>query len=95
MLIQNKIADSKQFDKMHKSCLTLQKSNVGITNQIAFNDIFERNYFVLDIIEYSPTDGMKKIAFWNPDDKVQNLRTAEETLAQRAHTLQNKTLIVT
>lgn len=73
----------------------MQKSSIGITNQITFNEMFERNYFVLDVIEYSSVDGVKKIAIWNPDDKVKNLRTAEETYAQISQTLQNKTLIVT
>lgn len=68
---------------------------MGITNQITFNDILERNYFVLEVIEYSAADGVKKIANWNPDDKVKNLRTAEEVYAQISQTLQNKTLIVT
>lgn len=75
--------------------LVLQKSSVGITNQIKFNDILERNYFVLEVIEYSAAGGMKKIASWNPDDKVQNLRTAEEVYAQISQSLHNKTLIVT
>lgn len=73
----------------------MQTSNVGITNKIQFNDIFERNYFVLEVIEYSAADGIQKIATWNPDDKVQNLRTVEEVYAQISQSLQNKTLIVT
>lgn len=73
----------------------MQKSNIGITNQITFNEISERNYFVMEIIEFSTADGVKKIAIWNPDDKVQNLRTAEEVYAQISQSLQNKTLIVT
>lgn len=74
---------------------TLQKSNMGITGQITFNEVLERNYFVLEVIEYSSADGVKKIAIWNPDDKVKNLRTAEEVYAQISQNLQNKTLIVT
>lgn len=73
----------------------LQKSDIGITNQITFNDIHERNYFVLEVIEYSAADGIKKIATWNPNDRVQGLRTAEEVYAQISQSLQNKTLIVT
>lgn len=74
---------------------TLQKSDMGITGQITFNEVLERNYFVLEVIEYSSADGVKKIAIWNPDDKVKNLRTAEEVYAQISQNLQNKTLIVT
>lgn len=80
---------------MIEDFITLQKSIEGITGQIAFNEILERNYFILEVIECSTADGIKKIAIWNPDDKVQNLRTAEEVYAQISHSLQNKTLIVT
>lgn len=93
---------SKQIGDLRIWCQTfqnvlfaLQKSVSGITNQITFNDIFERNYFVLEVIEFSAADVIEKIAIWNPDDKVQNLRTAEEVYAKISQSLQNRTLIVT
>lgn len=49
----------------------------------------------MEIIEYSFSEGVKKIATWDPDQKVKMLRTFEEVEAQIAQSLQNKTLIVT
>lgn len=60
-----------------------------------FNEKLERSFFVLEIIEYSFAEGVKKIATWDPDQKVTSLRTTEEVEAQIAQSLQNKTLIVT
>lgn len=48
----------------------------------------------MEIIEYSFAEGVKKIATWDPDQKVKTLRTFEEVEAQIAQSLQNKTLIV-
>lgn len=75
--------------------LQFQKSDEGITSRITFNELFERNFFVLEIIEYSFAEGMKKIATWDPDKKITMLRTSEEVFAQISQSLQNKTLIVT
>lgn len=50
---------------------------------------------MLEIIEYSLVDGVKKIATWDPEKKVTGLRTSEEVYAQISQSLRNKTLIVT
>lgn len=50
---------------------------------------------MLEIIEYSFAEGLKKIATWDPDQKIKMLRTSEEVIAQISQSLQNKTLIVT
>lgn len=60
-----------------------------------FNDKQERSFFVMDILEYSYADGVKRIATWDPDHKVTGLRSTEEVEAARAQQIQNKTLIVT
>lgn len=49
----------------------------------------------MEIIEYSFAEGVKKIATWDPDQKIKYLRSFEEVEAQIAQSLQNKTLIVT
>lgn len=46
-------------------------------------------------MEYSLAEGMKKIAVWDPNQKIKMLRTNEEVLSQIAQSLHNKTLIVT
>lgn len=76
----------------------LQKSDEGvngITGRISFNELFQRTYFTMEIIEHTPGESMKKIATWDPDNKIINLRTTEEVTAQISQSLQNKTLIVT
>lgn len=50
---------------------------------------------MLEIMEYSLVEGIKKIAIWDPDQKIKMLRTSEEVFAQIAQSLHNKTLIVT
>lgn len=74
---------------------SLQKSEEGITSRISFNDKLERSYFVLEIVEYSFADGLKKIATWDPDKKITPIQTSEEVQAKISQSLQNKTLIVT
>lgn len=49
----------------------------------------------MQIIEYSFAEGVKKIATWDPEKKIQTLRTTEEVYAQISQSLKNKTLIIT
>lgn len=72
----------------------VQKAEEGITGRITFNEKFDRNYFVLDIVELAIGEGLKKIATWDPIYKVNMTRALSEVYTQISHTLQNKTLIV-
>lgn len=72
----------------------LQKNEDGITGRVSFNENFERNYFVLDIVELSFVEGLKKIATWDPIHGINMTRTLTEVYSQISQSLHNKTLIV-
>lgn len=46
-------------------------------------------------MEYSFAEGLRKIATWDPENKITMIQTSEEVMAKISQSLQNKTLIVT
>lgn len=72
---------------------SLQKEGEGITGKIGFNEHGERTIFSLEILELAK-DGFKKIATWDPLNKVQSTRTEGDITQQIVESLQNKTIIV-
>lgn len=53
-----------------------------------------RNDFFMEILEHSTDEGYKKIAMWDPKEKVTITRALSDVYTQISHSIQNKTFVV-
>lgn len=53
-----------------------------------------RNEFSMEILELSKDEGFKKIATWDPKNKVNITRALSDVYSQIALSIQNKTFVV-
>lgn len=65
-----------------------------MTGPISFDEAGLRNDLYLEILELSKEEGFKKIATWDPRNKVNITRAFSEVYSQIAQSIQNKTFIV-
>lgn len=65
-----------------------------MTGPISFDDDGLRNDFYLEILELSKDDGFKKIATWDPKNKVNITRALSDVYSQISQSIQNKTFTV-
>lgn len=65
-----------------------------MTGPISFDDDGLRNDFYLEILELSKDDGFKKIATWDPKNKVNITRAFSDVYTQISQSIQNKTFTI-
>lgn len=72
----------------------MQKAHEGMTGMITFDEDGLRNDFNLEILELSKDEGFKKIATWDPKNKVNITRALSDVYSQISQSIQNKTFVV-
>lgn len=85
---------TRLLTSMFVFCINIQKTLEGMTGPITFDEDGLRNDFYLEIVELSKDDGFKKIATWDPKNKVNITRALSDVYSQISQSIQNKTFTV-